>query len=132
MQNHFEFSHETNEAFEIRTVRARMDAMREAQSEAWGAICRTAGREIDFEVDDLVALEAKAQAEFDRAKAEARAAEAIAAKHQAAVDAWEARIATTDFEAELRFVADMQVEEAKEAEWARLLDLRGLHAQKRA
>ncbi len=54
---------QTREALEINSVRFRMEARREAQSEAWEAICRIAGREIDFELDDLVALEARAQAE---------------------------------------------------------------------
>ena len=55
-------------------VRVRMEARREAQSEGWEAICRIAGRDIDFDLDDLVALENRAQAEFDRTRA-ARAAE---------------------------------------------------------
>ncbi len=64
-----EFPHETREALEIRNVRFRMEARRAAQSNAWEAICRIAGGDIDFEVDDLVALEARAQAEFDRTRA---------------------------------------------------------------
>ncbi len=76
----YEVDMETMEAFEISSVRARMEARREAQSEAWEAILRTAGGYIDFELDDLVALEDRAQAEFDRttvarALVEARATE---------------------------------------------------------
>ena len=47
--------------------------------------------------------------------ADIRAAKAQAAKHQAAVDAWEAQIAATDLALELRFVADMQEARAAEA-----------------
>ena len=46
-----------------------MEARREAQSEAWEAILRIAGGHVDFDRDDLVALENRAQAEFDRARA---------------------------------------------------------------
>ncbi len=65
----FEFPHETREALEIKNVRFRMEARRAAQSKAWEAICRIAGGDIDFELDDLVALEARAQVEFDRTRA---------------------------------------------------------------
>ena len=68
----YEVDAETWKALKISSVRARMEARKEAQSESWEAICRIAGREIDFEVDDLVALDARARAEFKRAKAEAR------------------------------------------------------------
>ena len=64
MQNYFEVKSWNVKA----AVRARMEARREAQSEAWEAICRIAGKEIDFEVDDLVALEKRAQAELNRTK----------------------------------------------------------------
>ena len=47
--------------------------------------------------------------------ADIKAAKAQAAKHQVAVDAWEAQIAATDLALELRFVADMQEERAAEA-----------------
>ncbi len=57
---------ETVKALEIKSVRIRMEARREAQSEAWEAILRTAGRNIDFDLDDLVALENRAQAEWVR------------------------------------------------------------------
>ena len=53
----------------ISSVRIRMEARREAQSEAWEAILRTAGGHVDFDRDDLLALENRAQAEFDRRKA---------------------------------------------------------------
>ena len=46
-----------------------MEARREAQSEAWEAILRTAGGDVDFDLDDLVALKDRAQAEFDRTRA---------------------------------------------------------------
>ena len=46
-----------------------MEARKEAQSEAWEAILRTAGGHVDFDRDDLVALEKRAQAEFDKRKA---------------------------------------------------------------
>ncbi len=65
---------ETMKALEIKSVRARMEARREAQSEAWEAILRTAGGYVDFELDDLVALEARAEAEWVRVWA-ARAVE---------------------------------------------------------
>ena len=57
---------ETMKALEIKSVRVRMEARKAAQSEGWKAILRTAGRDIDFDLDDLVALENRAQAEFDR------------------------------------------------------------------
>ena len=59
----------TVKAFEISSVRIRMEARREAQSEAWEAILRTAGGHVDFDRDDLLALENRAQAEWVRAKA---------------------------------------------------------------
>ena len=59
----------TVKAFEISSVRIRMEARREAQSEAWEAILRTAGGYVDFDRDDLVALENRAHAEWARAKA---------------------------------------------------------------
>ena len=59
----------TVKAFEISSVRIRMEARREAQSEAWEACLRIAGGHVDFDRDDLVALEKRAQAEFDRARA---------------------------------------------------------------
>ena len=68
----YEVDAETMKAFDIASVRARMEARKEAESPAWEAICRLAGREIDFEVDDLMALEKRAIAEFKRVKAEAR------------------------------------------------------------
>ena len=68
----YEVDAETMKAFDIASVRARMEARKEAQSPAWEAISRIAGREIDFEVDDLVALEARAQAEFNRTRAKKR------------------------------------------------------------
>ena len=74
MSPSFVFSHETSKALEIRMVRVRMEARREAQSEAWEAILRTAGGHVDFDRDDLLALENRAQAEFDRARV-TRAAE---------------------------------------------------------
>ena len=43
-----------------------MEARKEAQSDAWEAILRTAGGHVDFDRDDLLALENRAQAEFDR------------------------------------------------------------------
>ena len=63
-------------AFEISSVRIRMEARKEAQSEAWEAILRTAGGYVDFDRDDLLALENRAQAEFDRARV-ARAEEKV-------------------------------------------------------
>ena len=66
-------SHETREAAEVRMVTVRMEARRAAQSEAWEAILRIAGGDIDFELDDLVALEERAMAEFAKARADARA-----------------------------------------------------------
>ena len=51
-----------------------MEARKEAQSRAWEAILRIAGGDVDFDRDDLVALEKRAQAEFDRARV-TRAAE---------------------------------------------------------
>ena len=57
----------TVKEFEIKSVRIRMEARREAQSEAWEACLRIAGGDVDFDRDDLVALEKRAQAEFDRA-----------------------------------------------------------------
>ena len=65
-------SHETREAAEVRMVTVRMEARRAAQSDAWEAILRIAGRDIDT-IEDWVALEARAEAEFDRARADARA-----------------------------------------------------------
>ena len=59
----------TVKAFEISSVRIRMEARREAQSEAWEACLRIAGGHVDFDRDDLLALEKRAQAEFDRARA---------------------------------------------------------------
>ena len=59
----------TVKEFEISSVRIRMEARKEAQSEAWEAILRTAGGHVDFDRDDLLALENRAQAEFDRARA---------------------------------------------------------------
>ena len=47
--------------------------------------------------------------------AEIKAAKAKAAKHQVAVDAWEAQIVATDLALELRFAADMQEERVAEA-----------------
>ena len=58
----YEVDMETMKAFNISSVRARMEALKEAQSESWEAICRIAGRVIDFDLDDLVALENRAQA----------------------------------------------------------------------
>ena len=58
----------TVKAFEISSARIRMEARREAQSEAWEAILRTAGGDVDFDRDDLVTLEKRAQVEFDRAR----------------------------------------------------------------
>ena len=51
----------------ISSVRIRMEERREAQSEAWEAILRTAGGHADFDRDDLLALENRAQAEWVRA-----------------------------------------------------------------
>ena len=65
---------ETRKALEIRMVRARMEARRALQTDAWEAILRTAGKDIDFDLDDLVALEARAEAEWVRVWT-ARAAE---------------------------------------------------------
>jgi hypothetical protein len=62
------------EAFEVKSARIRMEARREAQSEVWEVILRTAGGHVDFDRDDLVALEKRAQAEFDRT-CKAKAAE---------------------------------------------------------
>ena len=76
----YEVDAETMRAFDISSVRARLEARKEAESEAWQAICRIAGREIDFEVDDLVALEKRSLAEFKRVKAEARERNDRAAK----------------------------------------------------
>ena len=61
-------------------VRARMEVAKEVQSPAWEALCRLAGREIDFEADDLIALEKRAIAEFKREKAEARERDERAAR----------------------------------------------------
>ena len=63
--------------------------------------------------------------------AEIKAAKAQAAKHQVAVDAWEAQIAATDLALELRFVADMQEERAAEArkERAMAADIKAAKAQ---
>ena len=47
--------------------------------------------------------------------ADIKAAKAQAAKHQVAVDAWEAQIVAMDLALELRFAADMQKERASEA-----------------
>ena len=69
MSPSFVFSHETSKALEIRMVRVRMEARREAQSEAWEAILHTAGGHVDFDRDDLLALENRAQADFDKRKA---------------------------------------------------------------
>ena len=57
----------TVKEFEIKSVRIRMEARREAQSEAWEAILRTAGGHVDFDRDDLLALEDRARAEWVRA-----------------------------------------------------------------
>ena len=76
----YEVDAETMKAFDIASVRARMEARKEADSEAWQAICRIAGREVDFEVDDLIALERRAIAEFNRVKAEARERDERAAR----------------------------------------------------
>ena len=59
----------TVKEFEISSVRIRMEARKEAQSRAWEAILRTAGGHVDFDRDDLLTLENRAQAEFDRARA---------------------------------------------------------------
>ncbi len=59
----------TMKACEIRTIKLRIEDWRALQTEEWDAICRIAGRDIDFELDDLVALGARAQAEFDRIRA---------------------------------------------------------------
>ena len=63
--------------------------------------------------------------------ADIKAAKAQAAKHQAAVDAWEAQIAATDLALELRFAADMQEERAAEArkERAMTADTKAAKAQ---
>ena len=50
----------------ISSVRIRMEARREAQSEAWEACLRIAGGHVDFDRDDLLALENRAQAELFR------------------------------------------------------------------
>ncbi len=47
--------------------------------------------------------------------ADIKAAKAQAAKHQAAVDAWDAQIAATDLAMEMRFADDMREERAAEA-----------------
>ncbi len=60
---------ETMEAYNIKSVRIRMEARREAQSQAWEACLRTAGGYVDFDLDDLVALEDRARPEFDGARA---------------------------------------------------------------
>ena len=79
MSPRFVFSHETSKALEIRMARVRMEARRAARSDAWEAIRRIAGRYIDFDLDDLVALEARAQAEFDRTRAGGGEARAVTA-----------------------------------------------------
>ena len=56
----------TVKAFEISSVRIRMEARREAQSEAWEACLRIAGGHADFDRDDLLALENRARAELFR------------------------------------------------------------------
>ena len=63
--------------------------------------------------------------------ADIKAAKAQAAKHQVAVDAWEAQIAATDLALELRFAADMQEERAAEArkERAMTADTKAAKAQ---
>ena len=63
--------------------------------------------------------------------AEIKAAKAQAAKHQVAVDAWEAQIVATDLALELRFAADMQKERAAEArkERAMTADIKAAKAQ---
>ena len=63
--------------------------------------------------------------------ADIKAAKAQAAKHQVAVDAWEAQIAATDLALELRFAADMQKERAAEArkERAMTTDTKAAKAQ---
>ena len=66
----------TVKEFEIKSVRIRMEARKEAQSDAWKAILRTAGGHVDFDRDDLLALENRAQAEFDRT-CKAKAAEKV-------------------------------------------------------
>ena len=66
----------TVKEFEISSVRIRMEARKEAQSEAWEACLRIAGGHVDFDRDDLLALENRAQAEFDRARV-ARAEEKV-------------------------------------------------------
>ena len=60
-----------------------------------------------------------------------KAAKAQAAKHQVAVDAWEAQIAATDLALELRFAADMQEERAAEARKERAVtaDIKAAKAQ---
>ena len=58
---------ETMKEHIISSVRIRMEARREAQSEVWQAILRTAGGHVDFDRDDLLALENRAQAEWVRA-----------------------------------------------------------------
>ena len=63
--------------------------------------------------------------------ADIKAAKAQAAKHQVAVDAWEAQIVATDLALELRFAADMQEERAAEArkERAMTADTKAAKAQ---
>ena len=60
-----------------------------------------------------------------------KAAKAQAAKHQVAVDAWEAQIVATNLALELRFAADMQKERAAEArkERAMTADTKAAKAQ---
>ncbi len=79
MSSHFVFSRETGKALEIRMVRVRMEARMAAQADAWEAIRRIGGRYIDFELDDLVASEAKTEAEFARARAGGGEARAVIA-----------------------------------------------------
>ena len=57
----------TVKEFEISSVRIRMEARKEAQSKAWEAILRTAGGDVDFDRDDLLALEDRARVEWIRA-----------------------------------------------------------------
>ena len=63
--------------------------------------------------------------------ADIKAAKAQAAKHQVAVDAWEAQIVATDLALELRFAADIQEERAAEArkERAMTADIKAAKAQ---
>ncbi len=60
----YEVDMETMKAHNTKSVRIRMEARREAQSEALEAILRTAGGCADFDLDDLVALEDRARAEL--------------------------------------------------------------------